>query len=246
MVTIAKSLVVRRSLMLCALTAPLLLAGCANQAVTQSGFLGDYDGLAPATPGAKALTYSRGIGQAGASGRRSVLIDAVELRLPAEQADAISPALQLQAKADYRVALQSAFSAHYDVVESTSDLTDLLRVRAAITGLKPSNPTLNTLTFLLVGPVSNGGVSTEAEVLDAATGERVAAQATFTNGHLFNGGMGGFFDPLGHVRKAFDSHAQKLLDLTLPGPQEAVAAAGPAAAQSTGRSSPRAVPGTQQ
>ncbi len=197
---------------LAVLLLPLSLAACANQAVTRSGFLDQYEKLTAAPGDDSARTYVART--AAALGHRRVVIDEVELRLPPSQAAAIAPDLLDQARADYRLALEAAFAEHYSVVDAAST-NDVLRVRAAITGIKPSNPTLNTATFLLVGPVSNGGVSTESEVIDIGTGQRVAAQATFTNGHLFNGGLGGYFDKLGHIRAAFQTHAEKLRDLTL-------------------------------
>jgi hypothetical protein len=192
--------------------APLGLAACANQAITQTGFLGQYDRLATKGGDEQALVYSSS--SAGGHSDRRVVIEDVQLRLPRSQAEALPDKLVNQARADYRTALQAAFAQRYEVVDA-STAEDALRVRAAITGLKPSSPTLNTVTFLLVGPVSNGGVSTESEVIDPRDGRRIAAQATYTNGHLFNGGLGGYFDPLGHVRVAFDAHAVKLRDLTL-------------------------------
>lgn len=208
------TLVLRRIALLTAATSPLLLTACANQAVTKSGFLTDYDKLAASQKDAKALTYSRAAPPNAAAARRVVVIEPVQMRLPASQAADLAPELLVQARADYRGALERAFAKKYLVV-TQMPAEGALQVRAAITGIKPSNPTLNAATFLLLGPVSNGGVSTEAEVVDSATGERVAAQATYTNGHLFNGGLGGYFDKLGHIRKAFDAHAEKLSDLTV-------------------------------
>jgi len=193
--------------------APLVLAACANQSVTRSGFLDRYDTLTAAPDGDKTLTFAAR--SPAARSHRRVVIEEVAVRLPAEQAASIAPALLEQARTDYRTALTAAFARNYTVIDAAV-ADDHLRVRAAITGIKPSNPTLNTATFLLVGPVSNGGVSTESEVIDARTGERLAAQATFTNAHLFNGGgLGGYFDRLGHIRTAFQTHAEKLRDLTL-------------------------------
>lgn len=205
----------RRAALLAALVAPALLAGCANQSLTRSGFLSDYDKLGATPDGKRALTYAQRAPQAAAAAaHRAVVIDEVQLHLPPEQQAAVAPALLQQARSEYRAALEKAFATRYQVV-AVAPAGGALRVRAAITGLKPSNPTLNAATFLLVGPVSNGGVSTEAEVLDSATGQRVAAQATFTNGNLFNGGLGGYFDKLGHVRKALTEHAEQLRDLSM-------------------------------
>lgn len=201
------------------LIAPLTLAACAHESVTRTGFLQKYESLSPSQADPQTLTYARGSGPIAPPPSRSLRIEDIEVRLSAGQAGTLSAALIRQAKDDYRAALTKAFSDRYRIETAPTAATDLT-VRAAITGLKPSNPTLNSVTLLLVGPVSNGGVSTESEVVDVRTGERVAAMATFTNGHLFNGGLGGYFDQLGHVRKAFNDHAEKLRDLTL-------AAAGP-------------------
>ncbi|MBC7938768.1 MAG: DUF3313 domain-containing protein [Chitinophagaceae bacterium] len=224
----------RRFAALTAATAPLLLGACANQAVTQSGFLVDYDKLFASQKDAKSLSYSRAAGANSAAARLVVVIDPIDMRLPVAQTADLAPELVRQAKADFRVALEKAFSKSYQVV-GQAPAEGALRVRAAITGLKPSNPALNAATFLLLGPVSNGGVSTEAEVVDSATGERVAARATYTNGHLFDGGLGGYFDKLGHIRKAFDSHAEKLRELTFADATAANATAAAATPQIVNR-----------
>lgn len=213
-----------RVALLTAVMAPLLLAGCANQALTRSGFLTDHDKLTSSQSDAKAMTYSRAAPQDATTAQRAVVIDPIQIRLPAAQAADLAPELLRQAEADYRVALERAFSKQYRVVAQVP-AEGALRVRAAITGLKPSSPALNAVTFLLLGPVSNGGVSTESEVVDIGSGQRIAAQATFTNGHLFNGGLGGYFDKLGHIRKAFDTHAEKLRQLTEVDPVRGAASA---------------------
>lgn len=189
---------------------PLLISGCASQGVTQTGFLSHYSHMKPASTDNTALSYKNM--NIARNTYTKVLIDHVTVQLPAEQAAGLDVTLINQARADYRLALENAFSKQYALATETGPGT--LRVRAALTGLKPSNPMLNAATILLVGPLSNGGVSTEAEVVDALSGERVAALATFTNGNLFNGGLGGYFDKLGHVRKAFDAHATDLRDLS--------------------------------
>lgn len=204
------------------LLVPLTLGACANQAVTRSGFLDHYDTLSPTQADDPSLSYSRT--NIDRRTYRNVVIEDIQIRLPAAQAKELSADLQARAKEDYRAALDRAFGKRYRLVSGAA-AADALRVRAAITGLKPSSPALNSVTLVLVGPVSNGGVSTESEVVDGATGERIAAQAAFANPHLFNGGgLGGYFDRLGHIRRAFDVHAEKLVELTLPG----VAASAPA------------------
>lgn len=192
------------------LVAAALLSGCANQQVTQSGFLAQYTHLKPVSADDRTLQYQKTATDFHRYG--SVLIDDVALQLPPAQAATLDPGLLAQARADYRTALVQAFSKQYRITTAMAPGT--LRVRAAITGLKPSDPALNAATILLIGPLSNGGVSTEAEVVDAASGEQLAALATFTNGNLFKGGLGGYFDKLGHVRHAFDLHAASLRDLS--------------------------------
>jgi hypothetical protein len=170
-----------------------LLAACASQQPTRTGFLGAAE---PAAAPAPARDY------------RAFLIEEVVFRPAAGavqnpgEAD-IAPLLEA-----YRSALDTAFAARFARAEAPGP--GVLRVRAAVTGYARANVALNVIATPLVGPVSNGGASTEAEVLDSVTGRRVAALAEARNEHLFTAGPFAYYRGLAMAEGALARMAQDL------------------------------------
>jgi hypothetical protein len=116
----------------------------------------------------------------------------------------------------YQNALFTAVKGGYEVVDQPGP--GVLRVRVAITQLKPSNPTANTLsTIVPVGMVVSGATkavsgdnlgtgeaSTEIEVLDSVSGERLAAAVDRRQG-----GKGVFRGKWEDTKEAFDFWAKR-------------------------------------
>ncbi|MES2723286.1 MAG: DUF3313 family protein [Pseudomonadota bacterium] len=183
-----------------------LSAACASQQTTQTGYLGG----APLTPvgakGSRALTYSAD--DRGRAAYKAVLVERPSFhpghRTPREPKSADVAALT----AAYAEALERHFGRRYALVEQPGP--GVLRVRAAITGYDLADVTANVLLTPLVGPMSNGGAASEAEVLDSLTGERMAALATHTNGSMWGGGPLKFFRARAHAERALDGHARRL------------------------------------
>jgi hypothetical protein len=187
-----------------------LLAACAGQQTTRTGFLAD-DGPGSALTGATEdpTTLRFAASAASFTGFASVLIEPVVFRpgpaVPAERDQAVLRGLS----AAYADALADAFSRRgYAVVSAPDGRT--LRVRAAITGYERANVGLNVVSSLVIGPVTAGGAASEAEVLDAGTGERFAALATHSNGTPFLGGPINYYLEHGHARAALRRHATAL------------------------------------
>ncbi|MFZ4760616.1 MAG: DUF3313 family protein, partial [Burkholderiaceae bacterium] len=146
-----------RRLLLAPLAAAVLLAGCASQTPTRTGFLDRYD--EPSTRSARpadATRYSR------------FIVDPIEFRPGTTVSSDVDAAAVERLEGELDGAVRKVFSASYAPADRPGP--GVLRVRYAITGVETAQPVLNALTVLLVGPVSNGGVSTEGEVVDSVTG----------------------------------------------------------------------------
>ena len=116
----------------------------------------------------------------------------------------------------YQNALISAVKDGYKVVDQPGP--GVLRVRVAITDVKPSNPTANTISSIIpVGMVvsaatkattgdnlGTGEASTEMEFLDSQSGERLASAVDRRQG-----GKAAFRGKWEDTKKAFDYWAKR-------------------------------------
>lgn len=86
---------------------------------------------------------------------------------------------------------------------------DVLRIRAAITDIDPSNPAINFATTVAVFvPLDMGGAAIAVEFFDSITGERLAAMVDRKTGTPLQ--LIGGFSRFGHARAAFDQWAEAL------------------------------------
>src|SRR5512139_2495311 len=171
------------------LLAVALLAGCAASGmkdVQKTGFLSDYSQLKPGGDDRVALVYiKQGV---DFKPYTKLMFDRfVVLLSDSSQYREIDPAMLKEITDYYQNAVFTAFKDGYEIVDQPGP--GVLRVRIAITELKPSKPVANTLsTIIPVGIVAAGATkavsgdnlgtgeaATEMEMFDALTGERLAA-----------------------------------------------------------------------
>ncbi|MEO6244569.1 MAG: DUF3313 domain-containing protein [Opitutaceae bacterium] len=169
----------RRFLALIALaTIGLAFSGCANLATTRTGFLGNYDQLAPSASDKHRLDYTRPHWPQNDYPR--VLLEPTIVRLGAKDTAKITPAESAELAAFCDAALKKAFATDRTVAAVADQGT--LRIRGAVTGVDTSSPTLNVVTGLLLWPLDNGGVSLEFEVLDGASSDQLLALVAYSEG----------------------------------------------------------------
>ncbi len=200
------------------LFAALLLSGCAAggmHEVKPSGFLGDYSQLRSGGDDRAALTYFKP-GLDLKPYRRLMFERVVVLLSDDAEYRAVDPATLKELADYYQQAILAAFKDGYEITDQPGP--GVLRVRVAITGLKPSRPVSNTLsTIIPVGIVvagatkavsgenlGTGEAATEFELLDAQSGERLAAAVDRRQG-----GKGVFRGKWEDTREAFDFWAQR-------------------------------------
>lgn len=172
--------------------AVVALGGCANQAVTRSGYLASYDRLLPESVDTKNLV-ERPSSEA-LRGFDAVYVEPVEVRLSTAVDDAAMEEVATLAT----VALREEIGAEWTLADTPAGARTL-RVRAALTAVKTANPALNVVLFIILPvPLDNGGLSAEAEFLGGDPAERVGAIVWAGKG-LWN--PTGYFSAYGHPRQ---------------------------------------------
>ena len=208
------------------LAAPLLvLASCAGQETTRTGFLSSgYDKLQPTKDHPEDLIYvSPAYVQANYT---KVVIDPVAWR-PAEGAPQRDARVVNELKDDFAKNLSQVLAKKFAVVAAQSadgsadgPADGVLRVRGAITSTRRANWYVNAPAMLVgLPPVNAGGASVEIEVLDAGSGQAMLALATYNNGMPWN--VLGYYQKFGHARRAFDLASELLVEQLKPKPDAA-------------------------
>jgi len=193
---------------LAALLAVLVwVTGCAVQAPSPTGFLGDRAELRPDKYGNTGLLWYERAGFDWKQYKR-VMLDPVIISLhPQAQNRGLAPDELKKLADEFRDIVVAELGADYPVTSESG--ADVLRIRAAITDVVPANPALNALTTAVAFvPMDMGGASLEAEFLDSRTGERLAAMAETKRGTPID--LKGGFTELGHARSAMKQWARDL------------------------------------
>ena len=155
------------------LTVVLLLGGCAAggmKDVEESGFLVDYSQLTPGgEEGQAALRYIKP--DADFKKYDSLMFDRVSVWLsPEAETRGVDPAVFKKMSDYFLNALIEAVKDGYTVVDQPGP--NVMRVRAAITDVEPSNPVAKAVS---VDNMGTGGAEAEFELLDSMSSERLAA-----------------------------------------------------------------------
>ena len=200
------------------LAAALLLAGCAASGmkdVQKTGFLSDYSQLQPGGDDRAALVYIKP-GVDLKPYNKLMFERFIVLLSDSAQYREIDPTMLKELTDYYQNAIFEAVKSGYQIVDQPGP--GVLRVRVAITDVKPSKPVANTMsTIVPVGMVvagatkavsdenlGTGQASTEFELLDAMTGERLAAAVDRRQG-----GKGVFRGKWDDTKEAFDFWAKR-------------------------------------
>jgi Protein of unknown function (DUF3313) len=201
----------------CLLTTSLLLAGCASQTLTRTGFLSGHEVMVPATGEPSFRSYVKPYLSPGQY--TQYLLEPVIFE--PKSALTLTEAETAQLKTDLESAVRQSFETKFQPAAQAGP--GVFRLRLAITGIDKSNPGLNVAMAILIVPLANGGASTEAEALDSVTGERLVALLASSNGSLIKGEFAGFFSEFGHAKLHFSKQADALRDQISPPPAAASA-----------------------
>jgi hypothetical protein len=179
----------------------LSVGACAAGPATRSGFLQNYDGLvAPGPDDSLIAQHPPCSFQLGS--HDTVMIEPPQV-LGFEPQDVDADRLRTV----FAESLAQEFGQSLRLVQVAGPGT--LRIRAAITDARKANVPLNILSQLLIWPVSRGGVSAEAEVIDVRRGERVAALSWTRKGAAMTA-VTAPFARYGDARSGLRSFARRL------------------------------------
>ncbi len=154
------------------------VAGCATPQVPPSGFLSDYQRLKPDSreegiawwerPGVQWKKYKK------------LMIDPVEVKVDLTKAEREMKPEEMETLAKkLRQTVIEAMRKRYPVVKEPG--TEVLRIRAALTHLKPVSPAANIVaTAILMWPIDFGEAAVETQFIDSSSG-MVLAELTASN-----------------------------------------------------------------
>lgn len=189
------------------LLAVALLSACAAQETTHTGFLSHYEQLQPTQDNGRDLVF-----KAQALSKYVAFMVDAPVYVPGPKSDKdVSAEDVTEIKTAFREAAIDAFSERFHY--TTEPGPYVLRVKLAITGIDRLPYWFKVGKFYMVPPFANGGASSEAEVVDAVTGQRLAALATYRNADPLHGGVLGYFTRYGHAKSVLAGQAERLLAL---------------------------------
>jgi hypothetical protein len=177
----------------------IIVAGCAS--TKDSWFHGDYPNFKPGPEGgADLIEIKAGVDH---TKYKFIFMDPVSFHYESStEYSAIPPEVRKDLRKAFHSAIAEALGNAYPIVDRPRP--DALRVRVAITGMvpailaaDPSHP-----------PVSVGGSSMKAEILDSFTNERVGAVIDRKKGNIQK--AVGNMDEWEHTREVFNYWAQRL------------------------------------
>lgn len=204
----------------------LLIVGCASvgmEGVEKTGFLGDYSMLKEGEANTAALSYRNP--NANFKSYNKIMFDRIVVSF-SDDADykEIDPAILKELTDYYQNALLESVKSGFEVVDQPG--VGVLRVRVAITDVKPSKPVANTMSTLLpVGwavsgatkvssgdNLGTGEAATEVDVLDSLTSVRLAAAVDRRQGgkSVFEGKWNDTKEAFDYWAKRFREHLDEL------------------------------------
>ncbi len=196
----------------------ILLVGCSAgsmKEVKTSGFLGDYSALQPGGDDEAIWVHVKQ--DVNFKPYDSIMFERVMVMLSDDaEYKGIDPALLAELTEYYQTALMDAVKDGYTLVDKPGP--GVLRVRVAISGLKPGKPVSNTMSSIIpIGMavagitkqasddnLGTGEAATEMEVLDSVTGDRLAAAVDRRQG-----GKMAFRGKWEDTKQAFDHWAKR-------------------------------------
>ncbi len=144
---------------------------------------------------------------------RSVVIDPV--RITGDVLETIEPETAAVVRTELARQIRASLAQYFDVVEQPSDET--LRIRLAVTRITEASPMTNVITSMVVGPVRNGALAVEADILDAAGGGQRGLYLWADEGSAIRRRQfSGYFRRATHARQLTEAFGRDLADYLAP------------------------------
>jgi Protein of unknown function (DUF3313) len=183
----------------------LLASGCASVgAPQQSRTLSAFDELQIQPDGSRAWRTAQPGRYEAVHVDTAAIAFGSDVQLDGEQREELRAALSS--------ALTERFASAGLQAAKASDGRRAVVVRATVTAVELTSPTLNVATtLLLLAPLSRGGLTVEIEAVDAAGGQRVAALAFAGKAGLEN--IASAYSSTGHAKLQADVVAERFVAL---------------------------------
>jgi hypothetical protein len=175
-----------------------ILVGCANQQVTRTGFIQDYNSLSP-VEGSKKI-FVRRPSQELLSRYNSVWVQPVEIKIPGPEDQ--KALLEIAALAEKE--LKNTLGKNWRLANAPGLKT--LRGSTALTAVHKSQPAANIVLTIVAVPMFNGGLSAEVKILDAS-GQEIGAVIWADEG-VWN--PVGYYSEYGHPRALTEELAKSV------------------------------------
>lgn len=162
----------------------LLFASCRSVGLTQSGSLSGYENLKlDQDQRARKSFVSSAVDWSSYDG---IVLEPLGIDLQPSSLDDVSHDKFFELKDNYAEFLQESLGDRWTVLDEPRD--GALIVRSTLTEIDTINVVLNWVTGLgILWPVDVGGATVELEIVDAASGEQLAALINADKATLWNG-----------------------------------------------------------
>ncbi|HGW4869704.1 TPA: DUF3313 family protein [Pseudomonas aeruginosa] len=180
----------------------VFLSGCASNDMTRSGFINNYNKLAP-TQYENVLMY-RASGFEAQNYANIKVKDAV-LKVKPESTQGLDKTAEQEILAYITMELRRQVGTPSPEPGASGNL----QMRVALTELETPNRAVNWMTTLAMGPVTTGGASLELEVIEERTGRSVMAASCFDRGNVLTDFLSSY-SQLGHAKVAVKSCIEKI------------------------------------
>lgn len=186
----------------------LSLTACykASMPAKTAGFVGDYSKLKPLQNDVHTLFYLDK--KADWKSYHSIIIHPVRIFFFDESKHVDIKRDELVTLTEYYSReMKAAIGERFKIVRRPGP--GVLRLRVAITDVKPTDVVANIISKTLIYlPVDMGEAAMEGELRDSASGEMVAAMVDRRIGSVFSSSLG--YTKWGHVKDAFEDWAEQL------------------------------------
>jgi hypothetical protein len=184
----------------------VLTFGCAAPRVAPSGFLTDYQRL-KAESGEEGISWWE-LPNVPWKKYKRLMIDPVEVRVDKAKADREMKSEEMERLANsLRQAVGEALKNRYPIVNQAGP--DVLRLRAALTHLKPVSPAANIIAAVVIMmPVDVGEAAVEVQFIDSQSGKILSELMASQRGSLM--AVTEVWTRWAQVEAGFKEWAQKL------------------------------------
>ena len=164
-----------------ALATLALTPACRSVGLTEAGFLSTYDALQADEDQRARESFVR---SEAWPQTRQVFVEPLSLNLQASSLDRLNEKQETLLRGHFLQYVRESLGAEFELIAQPED--GAILVRAAVTEVDTTQHYLNWLTALLLWPLDTGGATLEVELLDASSGQQLAAMVNADKATVYN------------------------------------------------------------